>query len=403
MSPAPLRVGADCVVVGAGVVGAAVAQRLARHGVRVVVVDQGRTIGSGCSYANAAILAPSHVTPLATPAMLREAPVQMLRRPAAVRVRPDRRLVRWLARLADSARGSTEAGRLLRDLAQESTRLHVGLADDGLSPTLRKTGAVDVYLRSSRRGRSGSLTPAQLHEVEPALQGVVAGTHEDDEWTLESRSFVTAMLDDARSHGARVEFGTRTLRLLGEPGRVTGVETDAGIVTAGHVVLAAGLGSSGLAAAVGLRLPLRGGRGHVVDVAVPDTGAPRIPVRVKEYRVVVTPLADRVRVCGSLEFGPESRTVDPRRGQALLDVACRVLPVLKDRPVLDRWSGERPCTSDGMPVIGTSQRVANLSVGTGHGMWGMILAPVTARILLDAIVDGRRSVAAERLHPDRFS
>lgn len=125
-----------------------------------------------------------------------------------------------------------------------------------------------------------------------------------------------------------------------------------------------------------------------------------MPVRIKDHRIVVTPLADRIRVCGSLEFGREGRPPDLRRAQALLEVARRVLPVLRDRPVLERWWGDRPCTYDGVPVIGSS--TMGLSVATGHGMWGMILAPVTAT-LVEATLDQDQTAADNLwLSPDRF-
>src|SRR5690554_1292696 len=153
----------DAVVIGAGVVGAAIAQLLARRGVTVTVVELAPGVGGGCSYANAAILAPHHVVPLATPALLREAPAQMLRRPPAVRVRPDPKLVPWLGALALSAvtPGGRGAGERLRELALESTELHLRLADEGANPSLRKTGALDVYLRGAGRDAPGVLSPEE--------------------------------------------------------------------------------------------------------------------------------------------------------------------------------------------------------------------------------------------------
>ncbi len=399
ISGRPRRVGV--VVVGAGVVGASVARDLARRGTEVVVVDGAPGIGGGCSYANAAILAPGHVTPLATPALLREAPVQMLRRPAAVALRPARGLAPWLGRLAASAapHRSGPGGHLLRALAHESTTLHRELADRGLSPTLRRTGAVDVYLREAR---GAALSPEQLRALEPMLGEVAGGSHDEDEWTVESRSYVSATLEDAVAHGAELHFGTDVRALVPHADGGHHVVTDRTTVHAEHVVLAAGVQSSVLAAQVGVELPLRGGRGYVVDVAATESDL-RMPVRIKEHRVVVTPLEDRVRVCGSIEFGDESRPADLRRADALLEVATRVLPDLAGREVLDRWAGERPCTPDGMPLVGTSRVAPGLAVATGHGMWGMILAPVTARLITEALLDGTALPTEEWLHPDRFT
>lgn len=398
----PTRRRVECVVIGAGVVGAAVAQHLARRGVKVAVLERVRGIGGGCSYANAAILAPHHVVPLATPALLHEAPGQMLRRPPAVKVRPDPRLVPWLGALTASAigPGGRAAAQRLRQLALDSTGMHRDLADKGVNPSLRKTGALDVYLRAPRRGRGGLLTSDELRALEPALAPVAGGMHDGEEWTVESRSFVTAMLEDAADHGAEVHFGTPVHQLLVEGARVVGVRIPGSTLHADHVVLAAGMGSVPIAAQAGVTLPLRGGRGYVVDLS-PQEHGPSMPVRIKDHRVVVTPLADRVRVSGVIEFGGEATPIDHRRPDALRAVAAQALPALRTAEVIDRWAGERPCTPDGVPVIGPSGVVDHLSVATGHGMWGLILAPVTARLIAESVI-GSPAPGEEWLSPDRF-
>ncbi|WP_353951614.1 FAD-dependent oxidoreductase [Knoellia sp. S7-12] len=394
----------DFAVIGAGVVGASIARELARRGASVVVLDRASGVGGGCSYANAGILAPDHVSPLATPALLREAPIQMMRRPPAVRVRPTRGLAPWLGKLAASATPNRArvAQARLRQLANESTHLHRELGAQGLNPSLRKTGALDVYLRPPRGPVAGLLSPTELHELEPGLAPVAGGLHRTEEWVVESRSYVRAMLDDAVAHRAEVFFGTTVQQQVLSGERVAAVDTTAGRIRVGHVVLASGVEAGILADQVGLRLPLRGGRGYVVDVAAPD-GTLGKPVRLKEHRVVVTPLEDRIRVAGSIEFGDEARTADLRRADALLEVAARAVPGLRGAPVLDRWAGERPCTPDGVPVIGATHTVQNLSVATGHGMWGLILAPVTARLIAGQAIDHRVDPDLDWLSPDRFA
>lgn len=390
-------------MIGAGVIGAAIAQHLASRGLAVTVVDGARGVGGGCSYANAALVAPDHVSPLATPSLLRALPGQMLRRPPAVRVRARRDLAPWLLMLAASAYapGAPAAGRDLRALAMESAELHRELASSGVSPDLRKTGALDVYLRPPRRPPEGFLTPEEAYRVEPTLAPVAGGTHASEEWTIESRGFVTSMLQSAAEHGAKVMFDTPVEHLLLHQGRAVGVRTPRATLRSDHVVLAAGLGSIRLAAQAGLRLPLQGGRGHGVDLNA-DQGGPSLPIRIKEHRVVVTPLADRVRVSGALEFGTTPAPGDHRRSEALRQVAAAALPELDRAEVIERWSGERPCTSDGLPAIGRSGRVAGLSVATGHGMWGLVLAPVTARLVAGGL-EGDQPPAASGLSPDRFS
>lgn len=395
----------DHVVIGAGVIGASVAQQLARRGSNVLVLDSAPAIAGGCSYANAALLAPGHVGPLATPRLLREAAIQMIRRPPAVRVRPELGLARWMGRLLTSTtpRRSELAGQNLRALAEQSTQQHVELAAQGLNPTLKKTGSLDVYLRKPRSRFTGLLEPDALDALEPSLSGVMAGSHDPEEWTVESRSFVQAMLDDAAAHGADVRLGTAAGRILTRGPRIEAVEIARGRIPTAHVIVAAGLRSAQLVAPLGLNLPMRGGRGYVVDLAPPQVNAPRMPIRIKEHRVVVTPLDDRVRVCGTIEFGGSRRPVDLHRSDPLLGLATRVLPSLEGQPVIERWSGERPCTADGIPIVGTSSLVPNLSLATGHGMWGMILAPATASSLATLIVDGVVDPCIRWMSPDRFN
>lgn len=397
-------------------VGASIAQRLARAGQRVVLVDQAADVGGGCSHANAAILAPDHVAPLATPAMLRETPGHMLRRPPTVRVHPDPRLVPWLASLAGSAtpgRVHRAQGRL-RGLAERSTQLHRQLHADGLSPGLTKTGAVDAHLEEPSRHPSGWLPVMELRQIEPAIRGPVAGgQHHAEEWTLESRQFTRAMLDDAAAHGAEINFSCDVRELLVDGGRVRGARISTSTnspststILADAVVLAAGLGVRSLAAQAGVHVPLRGGRGYVIDVA-PSAGDPVMPVRLKDRRIVVTPLADRVRVSGAMEFGKEGRPARKHHAARLRAVAADIVPSLADSTVIQEWVGERPCVPDGVPVIGGSDRVGGLHLAAGHGMWGMILAPVTAELVADSLAAGSHGwrVSAEQdwLHPDRFT
>lgn len=393
----------DCIVIGAGAVGAATAFELADRGLNVTVVDRAPSIGGGCSYANAALIAPHHVTPLATPALLREAPKQMLSRPPSVRIRPNTSLLTWLPALGASAFAaeSADVRRGLQELALESARLHEALAHRGLNPTLRKTGALDLFSHRPRRPPTGMLAPDQVRAMEPALARTAGATFESEEWTVESQSFVRAMLQGAADAGAHVQFSTTVDQLVREGDRVVGVRSGDRTIFAEHVVLASGVDSAPLAAQAGIRAPLQGGRGYVIDFHLPDRPLSR-PVRLKERRAVITPLADRVRVSGSLEFGTAAETI--QRTEALRRVASEALPQLLDAEVIDRWTGQRPCAPDGVPMIGPSRRAAGLDLATGHGMWGLILAPVTAKIIADSVVAAPGSMPPPTwTDPDRFT
>lgn len=395
----------DVVVVGGGAVGGSIAYETARRGASVLVLDAGRAPASGCSYANAGLLSPSHVEPLATPANVASGLRFMFSPRSPFHVRPDPRLVPWLARFVRSAtparvRRLTER---MRQLATRSAVLHGEYAATGLDTGYQQLGSLDVY-QSPRHAspRSRSLDASAARRLEPSLGPVTAAVHHPGDAQVASHSFVAATLEAARVHGAQIRWNTPVTRLRCDGSRVSAVETAAGTFHAGQVVLAAGLGSVPVARSIGVRLPLRGAKGYVVDLDV-EAGAPQIPVTFKDHRVVATPYPDRLRLCGTLELGSDDSPINPGRVQTIHDAGRLGLPGLRVRRTLQTWAGLRPSTPDGVPVLGRSNRCDNVVVATGHGMWGLVLAPVTGELVAREVVDGHPALREPDFSPDRFA
>jgi D-amino-acid dehydrogenase len=148
-------------------------------------------------------------------------------------------------------------------------------------------------------------------------------------------------------------------------------------------------------------LPVEGGKGYHVDLE-PGPGDPRIPLWFQETRVIATPLRGRLRLAGTLELAGLDLSVDPRRVNAVLRAGRRGVTGLDGRTVVEVWRGLRPCSPDGVPIVGRSQRVENLILATGHGMMGLTLAPITARLVGEIVSGEPPSVDLEPLSPDRF-
>jgi D-amino-acid dehydrogenase len=169
----------------------------------------------------------------------------------------------------------------------------------------------------------------------------------------------------------------------------------------GTVVVATGVWSPELARDFGARLPIEGGKGYHVDLEARE-GDPELPIWLHESRVVITPLGARVRLAGTLELTGTDDAVDARRVRAITDAVGRALPAFHERGATHVWRGLRPCTPDGLPVIDRAPELENVFLATGHGMWGLQLAPVTAQ-LVAALATGE--TPAHDLHPlraDRF-
>ncbi len=144
---------------------------------------------------------------------------------------------------------------------------------------------------------------------------------------------------------------------------------------------------------------MQGAAGYVIDLERGPNDPPQ-PVRLVEHKVVVTPFRDRIRVCGTLDLGgPQG--IQQHRVAAVREAARAELPELAWDHEFEVWRGDRPSTSDGAPVIGRPNALDNLVVATGHGMWGLVLAPITADWVLRDIINGGNPYDP-LFSPDRF-
>ena len=384
----------DVAVVGGGAVGTATALELARSGASVALLERGPRLGWGCSAGNAGIVGASHVLPLATPQALVDGLRWLPRSDSPFGIRPRPALLPWLARFTAAAtpRRVERATRVLRELALASAALHRELAEDGIDAGYERRGLLNVYateraFRAAVRAadidaRDGLpaeiLDPGALASRYPMLTGDVAGgVFYGDEAHCDPLRFVHALGDRAEAAGAGVHTGVEVLGLRSANGRVEALRTTRGVLHCGQVVLAAGVWSPRL---VG-RLPVEAGKGYHIDVEAPGGAAADHPIWFQEERIVATPLAGRLRLAGTLELSGIDESIDPRRVDAIMAAARGGLRSLGEPPVQEVWSGMRPCTPDGLPVIGRSPHLSNLMLATGHGMWGLQLAPLTARIV----------------------
>jgi D-amino-acid dehydrogenase len=389
----------DVVIVGAGVVGAACAYELAGTGARVTVLERGGGWGEGCSWGNAGLIVASHARPIAAPESLRAGLGWLLRpsSPFGLRLRPA--LAPWLVRYlrASTARRAAAGEVLQRDLTVESLALLRELARSGIDAAFAERGCLTVYTEdpehaaaeaASATGRAlGAqlLTADEARAVEPALTSAVrAAVLFPGEASCDPVRLVRALGAAAIERGA--ELRTRVeVRTLSE-------------LRAAHVVVAAGAWSGRLAATAGMRLPMQGGKGYAAEW---DAMPLRRPLYMHDQRCVANPLDDRLRMTGGLILDGLDERFDPRRVQAIRAAAATVLGVRAEPRLV--WRGLRPCTPDGLPVIGTHGALPGTVFATGHGMLGVALAPLTGR-LVAGLVQGRADhPALGPLSPERFS
>ena len=410
--------GVDVAVIGGGAVGVCSALELARQGASVALLERGADLAWGCSAGNAGIVGPSHVLPLASPAAVRDGMRWMSRPDSPFYVRPNHAIVPWLVRFTANATPARvrRSRSVLRGLAIHSAALHASLAEDGLDTGYRRAGLLNVFsdagafseaLRDSRRdGQDGIrgeiLSPEDLSGAGAELAGHTAGAiFNPDEAHCDPFRFVQAVGARAKAHGAAVRTGLEVLEMRRQGDRVQSLWTTGGEMPVGEVVVAAGVWTSRFASALGVDIPIAAGKGYHLDVPA-ASGDPQMPIWLHEDRVVVTPLDGRVRYAGTMELAGIDEAVSRRRVDAIRAAVERTLPTLARRRTLEVWRGLRPCTPDGLPVIGRPPEIENVTLAAGHGMWGLQLAPVTALLVAQLIAGRTPSHELGPLRAERF-
>lgn len=407
----------DVLVVGGGAIGAASAFELARRGARVTLLERGSQLAAGCSAGNAGLICPSHAYPLAGPAALRSGVRWMLRRDSPLYVRPRPAILPWLARFAAACTPArADVGmQLIRSLSLASLELHAELAAAGIDTGFSRRGVLNVY--ETEAGFAIGREEAELHAdaglrservdaqgaraLEPALVGSLAGgLFYPDEAHCDPEQFVRAVGEAAAEAGAEIRLGVEVLGLRRDGPRATAVDTTAGPVAAGTVVVAAGAWSPGLVRELGIFVPVEGGKGYHVDLEA-GQGDPAVPVFLQEARVIATPLPGRLRIAGTLELSGLDLGVDRVRVDAILRASHRVLG-LRGRRVIEIWRGLRPCAPDGLPIIGRPPGHDSVVLATGHAMMGLTLAPMTGRLVAETVAGAPPSHDMSALRPDRF-
>jgi D-amino-acid dehydrogenase len=403
----------DVIVVGAGAVGAAAGYALARRGAKVTILERSETL-SGCSYGNAGLICPSHAVSLASLAAIRDGLRWMARRDSPFYLRPRPRLMPWLARfvLASRPSRSMPATASLRALADASLELHEQLAALGLETGFARRGILSVFeserlFESARTRLVGSpdghvMTLTEAREIEPALSQQISGAVlYPREAHCDPGAFVSALLAAARDHGAELRTGVEVRRIRRTNGAVSQLETTAGTFAVGTLLVAAGTWTAQLARQIGTYVPLQPAKGYHVEI---DANGKQVglPIYMEDARVIATPLGKRIRFAGTLELSGDGAELDPVRVQALRRAGARVLDLAPSAGDVQVWQGLRPCTPDGLPVIGWADGIDNMLLATGHAMLGITLAPVTGEIVASLVCGDQPRHDLEALSPARF-
>lgn len=413
------------VVLGAGIIGVGTAYYLHRAGHEVTVIDRRPGPGLETSYANGGQVSASGATPWANPT----APLMLAKwlgradAPLALPLRIDVALWRFLFRfLANCRAGPSQANALkVLRLALYNRELLAGLrAETAIEFDAEDRGILHIY-RSDRemeraaenidRFRALGLEAEELNAgacvgVEPALRhlrhSLAGGIFSPGDISGDAHVFTHSLAQTAADEGVEFRLDTKITRLAHSGGRVTGVMTDRGVVTADRYVLALGSYSPLLLRPMGIRIPVYPTKGYSATVPVTDEArAPRVSLTDEGHKVVMSRLGDRLRIAGMAEFKGYDTELDEARARVVLRAGADLFPGALDEPAAKLWTGLRPLTPDGVPIIGRT-RFTNLILNTGHGTLGWTTACASGRIAADLAAGAEPEIDISDIGPDRF-
>lgn len=394
------------VVVGAGIVGLSTAWYLQQAGATVTVLDR-EGVAAGSSWGNAGWLAPALTLPLPEPAILKTGILATLKpnSPVYVPLRADRRLAQFLAGFARHCTTEhwTRAIEVFNLANAGALAAYDELTEhDGTGrveePTLDAEPFLAGFLSEADRSvlveefrhvaETGGLTDVELLDGDdlrtlvPSLgAGVTHGVRLNGQRYLNPGRFVHALAQAVTARGGEIVTGSRVTGVSQRGTRVLVTSDDGASVVADAVVLANGSWLGDLARPHGVRKVVQAGRGY--SFTVHPEHVPTGPVYFPTQRVACTPLGkpeEGLRVAGMMEFRRPDDPLDPRRVQAIVDAASPMFTGVDWSQRHDEWVGSRPCTTDGLPLVGPS-RSDRVFVAGGHGMWGVALGPLTGRLL----------------------
>lgn len=413
------------VVLGGGVIGVTTAWALARQGVEVTVLDRQPGVALETSYANAGQVSPGYSTPWAAPGIPLKAMRWLFQRHAPLAIRLDGSAFqwRWMAQMllnCSSGRYAVNKERMMRLSEYSRDCLRQWRAQTGIAYDERSGGTLQLFRTQAQLDAAGRdvevlracgvpfelLDRAGVAQVEPALGRatvpLTGGLRLPNDETGDCHQFTTRLAEQARSLGVHFRQGVAVKSLHKNHGRISAVELQDGeTVRADHYVLAAGSYSRGLLLPLGLDIPVYPVKGYSLTIPLLDPSlAPQSTVLDETYKIALTRLGDRIRVGGMAELAGFDLGLNPRR-RATLEKVTRELFPGGDLPRAEFWTGLRPMTPDGTPLVGATP-IANLSLNTGHGTLGWTMACGSAQVLADQIVGKHPAISTEGLDLGRY-
>jgi len=349
----------DIVIIGGGVIGLSIARKLRKKGnERILLLEKG-DVGREASWAAAGILAPQ--------------------------VEADKD--------GDFFRLCYESNQMYPEFAAEllkETGIDIELDRRGtLYVAFDETSEKEFDTRFGWQSAAGlsieQMDRKQVIDLEPSVSdNVRSGLFFPDDGQVENRKLVDSLAAFARSNDIEIQQGIEVYRILVDHGRIKGVKTTHGPASAAIVIIATGAWTSLIKLGESdLPVDVKPIRGQMISYQNTKVNIRHVMFSRRGYLV---PRVDgRLLAGATVEEVGFDRSTTTEGLLSLKEIAAEIVPALYDEPIVDHWAGLRPFAKGGMPVIGQALGVKGLFIATGHFRNGILLAPITAELIVDAI------------------
>ena len=413
------------VVLGGGIIGLSSAYYLKESGHDVVLIDK-TDISSNCSYGNAGYVCPSHFIPLATPGIVKQGLKWMWdsRSPFYVQPRLNLGLIDWGLKFMKSATAEkvAKAAIPLRDVAilskkhyEEWTRLpqfNFAYDQKGLLEIFQTDAGAEHAAHTVHKAHelglkdTELLTYDQLQGLEPQTKINAKGAiHFKCDAHLYPNKLMEQMIAHLKQVGVVFKTNEEVIGFENVAGKISKVKTNKAVYDADSVVVATGSWSRELAAKMEVKIPLVAGRGYSVTLEDSKYSINH-PAVLIEGRAALTPMdGNKIRFGGTMEITSTNTPPRMERVEGLLAAVKRFYPEFDvPKPTIDQiWFGFRPCSADGLPYIGKTNRWNNVIMATGHSMLGLSLGAGTGKLVNELVNEEKLSMDIKPFDPNRFN
>jgi D-amino-acid dehydrogenase len=408
------------VIVGAGIVGLCCAYYLRKAGKQVLLVDKSLP-GTGCSFGNSGAISENSITPIGMPGVMKQAPGMLINpeSPLSVPLNYMMKAAPWLYAFVKSStiENVTRTADILAAYLAGSTEQHTKILKEiGAIDLLQSGGQLHVYrteeslngdslswrLRSERGLKCERVNRQQLLDLEPALSNRYhAGIFcPDQSWLSDPYEYCKRLLIHLLENGCHfVHSELADINKYSDGWKVS--LNDGLLVYADDVIVCAGVTTRNIMERLGTKLPLISQRGYHVHTWSPDVKINRI-IALSDRKAFVCPMGDSIRIGGTVEFQDPDYPPNDTRAMHLANHLASALDGVNIQHST-RWMGNRPCSPDSIPLIGSPKEHPGLWYATGHGHLGLTGSANTGRLITESILSKRLAPLLAPLSVERFS